>query len=67
MEKIKFSDLKFLSNKEIEERILNLETSIFSLQVKKTTKQTIKFHQFKHFKRNLAILKSFLILRLQTL
>jgi len=63
----KFSDLRSLSDNEISEAIIETEKELFNLRFKKATRQPFKSHQFKHAKRRLAHLKTFITLRLQNL
>jgi large subunit ribosomal protein L29 len=62
-----FTDIISLSNVEISDAIIQMETKLFQLRFKKATRQNLKSHQIKHTKRQLAQLKTLLTLRLESL
>lgn len=63
----KFSDIISLSNIEISEAIIKMETKLFDFNFKKATRQNFKSHELKLTKRRLAQLKTLLTLRLQNI
>ena len=60
-----FTDIISLSNVEISEAIIETENKLFNLRFKKATRQSLKSHEIKHTKRQLAQLKTLLTLRLE--
>ena len=62
-----FNDVTSLSNNEISEAIIQTEKELFSLRIKKATRQPFKSHEIKHAKRRLAHLKTILTLRLDSI
>ena len=60
-----FTDIISLSNTEISEAIIKTENELFNLRFKKATRQSLKSHEIKHTKRQLAQLKTLLTLRLE--
>ena len=62
-----FTDIISLSNVEISEAIIETENKLFNLRFKKATRQSLKSHEIKHTKRQLAQLKTLLTLRLENL
>ena len=60
-----FNDIKFLSNIEISNTIVELEKQLFDLKFKKATRQALKSHEIKYTKRQLAQLKTLLTSRLK--
>lgn len=62
----KFSEIFDLSNEEIIETIVKIETNIFKLKFKKATRQIFKIHELKKNKRRLAKLKTLLRMRVET-
>lgn len=62
-----FNHIKILSNLEISENIITKEKELFSLKFKKATRQSFKSHKIKKIKRQIAQLKTLLILRLDVL
>nr|QCI07265.1 ribosomal protein L29 [Hypnea pannosa] len=50
----KISNFQNLNIEEIDENILKLKKEILDLQIKKSTKQSIKNHYFKHKKHEIA-------------
>ena len=62
-----FTDIVSLSNVEISEAIIETEKKLFHLRFKKATRQSLKSHEIKHAKRQLAQLKTLLTLRLESL
>ena len=63
----KFNHIKILSNLEISEKIITKEKELFNLKFKKATRQAFKSHKIKEIKRQIAQLKTLLILRLDVL
>lgn len=64
MIKPKFKDLLNLSNKEIADEILNIESQIFNMKFKKSTKKAFKSHDLQFLKLQLAQLKTLLTIKL---
>ena len=62
-----FTDIISFSNVEISNAILETEKKLFDLRFKKATRQSLKSHEIKHTKRQLAHLKTLLTLRLESL
>ena len=62
-----FTDISLLSNQEISEAIVATESQLFTLRLKKATRQKFKLSDVKNAKHRLAQLKTFLTLRLQNL
>jgi large subunit ribosomal protein L29 len=62
-----FTDILSLSNVEISDTIIETENKLFNLRFKKATRQSLKSHEIKHTKRQLAQLKTLLTLRLESL
>ena len=60
-----FTDIISLSNVEISEAIIETENKLFNLRFKKATRQSLKSHEIKYTKRQLAQLKTLLTLRLE--
>ena len=60
-----FADIRSLSNPEISDAIIEMETKLFNLRFKKATRQNFKSHDIKHTKRRLAQLKTLLTIRLE--
>jgi large subunit ribosomal protein L29 len=56
----KIRDIKDLTEKEIENEILNLQKELFKLRVKRVTRKPFKPHLFKHIKHRLAQLSMIL-------
>nr|YP_010484997.1 ribosomal protein L29 [Hypnea cervicornis]UVW80691.1 ribosomal protein L29 [Hypnea cervicornis] len=50
----KISNFQNLSIQEIDSHIFKLKKDILNLEIKKSTKQSIKNHQFKHKKHEIA-------------
>nr|UEQ12244.1 ribosomal protein L29 [Batrachospermum sp.] len=48
------SEIKKLNDKEIEDEIFNIKKTLFDFRMKRATKQLIKPHLFKLYKRQLA-------------
>lgn len=67
MTKPKFTEIISFSNQEIYEKIREMETELFHLRFKLSTRQKLKSHQISQTKRRLAQLKTLLTLRLQDL
>lgn len=63
----KFTDLISLSNPEISEAIRQTENQLFTLRLKKATRQAFKSHEIKNAKRKIAQLKTLLTGRFQKL
>ena len=63
----KFTLLESLSNKEITEAIAETRKELFSLKIKKATRQTFKPNKIKMTKCRLAQLKTLLSLRLNSI
>ena len=61
----KFTNVVSLSNTEISEAIIEIETKLFNLRFQKATRQNLKSHEIKNAKRRLAHLKTLSTLRLQ--
>jgi ribosomal protein L29 len=62
-----FRDIFSLSNKEISEKIIDMELKLANLRFKKITRQSFKSHTLKHTKRELAQLKTFLTSKLENI
>jgi ribosomal protein L29 len=62
-----FTDIISLSNIEISDAIIETENKLFTLRFKKATRQSLKSHEIKHTKRQLAQLKTLLTIRLESL
>ncbi len=63
----KFSEITSFSTDQISEEIRQVQKELFTLRLKKATRQAFKSHQIKHAKRHLAHLKTILTLRLDSL
>lgn len=63
----KFTEIVSLSNNEISEAIIEIETQLFNLRFRQATRQSFKAHEIKNVKRRLAQLKMLLRSRLQNL
>jgi large subunit ribosomal protein L29 len=50
----KISDIRGLSDDQIQEEIVTAKKQLFDLRFKKATRQLEKFHQFKHTRHRLA-------------
>nr|YP_009509324.1 ribosomal protein L29 [Gracilaria vermiculophylla]AXI96974.1 ribosomal protein L29 [Gracilaria vermiculophylla]QXU75178.1 ribosomal protein L29 [Gracilaria vermiculophylla]WDZ68049.1 ribosomal protein L29 [Gracilaria vermiculophylla] len=50
----KIQDIKELTQQEIKKKIIELKKEIFDLKLKRSTRQNIKPHLFKHKKHELA-------------
>lgn len=61
----KFTDLILFSSTEISEAIIETENKLFSLRLKKATRQSFKSHEIRLAKRHLAQLKMLLEIKLQ--
>lgn len=48
------SEIKKLNNKQIEDEIFNIKKTLFDFRMKRATRQPIKPHLFKLYKRQLA-------------
>lgn len=62
-----FTAILSLSNVEISDAIIETENKLFQLRFKKATRQSLKSHEIKHTKRQLAQLKTLLTVRLGSL
>lgn len=62
-----FSEINLLSSIEISNAIIETETKLFNLRLKKVTRQNFKSHEIKHTKRRLAQLKTLLTIKLQNI
>ena len=61
-----FRDIFGLSDKEISEKIIEMEQKLANLRFKKATRQSFKSHKIKHTKRQLSQLKTYLTLKLES-
>lgn len=52
----KIKDFKDFSPLEINQKLLEIEQSLFQLRIKKPTRQAFKSHEFKKLKRQRALL-----------
>jgi large subunit ribosomal protein L29 len=56
----KFDEIKNLSKTELTEELLTLKKQLFDLRIKKSTRQEIKPHLFKHIKHRISQINYFI-------